>query len=164
MPNVLNDCEIILYADDALTYIADIDRYKTDIDNVNTWLTINKLKLNESESKIMEIKINSDINFEINDKEIEKLNQIKYLGFIIDNNLNLKSHIDFICKKLGENRFFKRLRKNTNVLTAINMYKTMIKPHFEFGSTIMYSCCANQQIEKLQRLQNKAMRVILRCN
>ena len=40
----------------------------------------------------------------------------------------------------------------------------MIKSHYEFGSTIMYSCFTNQQIEILQRLQNKAMRVILRCN
>ena len=54
----------------------------------------------------MEIKTNSDINFEINDKEIEKVNQIKYLEFIIDNNLNLQSHI--IYKKLGKNRFFLR--------------------------------------------------------
>ena len=40
----------------------------------------------------------------------------------------------------------------------------MIKPHFKFGSTIMYSCYTNQQIERLQRLQNKAIRLILRCN
>ena len=68
------------------------DRLKTDIDNVNTWLKINKLKLNESKTKIMEIKTNSDIIFEI------KIKQIKYLVFIIENKLNLKSHIDF---KLG---------------------------------------------------------------
>ena len=70
---------------------------------MNIWLKIYKLKLNESK-KIMKIKTNSDINFEIIDKEIEMVNQIKYLGFIVDNNLNLKSHIDFICKKLGKNR------------------------------------------------------------
>ena len=63
----------------------------------------------------MEIKTNSDKNFEINCKEIEKVNQIKYLGFIIDNNLNLKRHIDFICKKLREKiGFFKRLKKKYN--------------------------------------------------
>lgn len=40
----------------------------------------------------------------------------------------------------------------------------MVKPHFEFGSTILYSCCTINQIERLQKLQNKAMRVILKCN
>ena len=105
-PNLLNDCEIILYADDALIYIeADTmeqcyDILKTDIDNVNRWLKINKLKLNESKTEIMEIKTKSDIHFEFNDKEIEKVNQIKYLGFIMDNNLNLKGHIDF-REKIG---------------------------------------------------------------
>ena len=65
LPNVLNDYEIILYTDDAFIYIeADTieqcyDILKTDIDNVNTWLKISEIKLNES--KIMEIKTNSDI-------------------------------------------------------------------------------------------------------
>lgn len=37
----------------------------------------------------------------------------------------------------------------------------MIKPHFEFGSSILYSCCTTQQVERLQKLQNRA---ILKCN
>ena len=52
MPNVLNDCGIILYADDALIYIeADTIEQCYDrlilyyIDNMNTWLKINKPKI-----------------------------------------------------------------------------------------------------------------------
>ena len=57
----------------------------------------------------MERKTNSDIIFEVNDKEIEKVNQIKYLGFIIDTNLKLNSRIDFIIKTLRKKLvFFKR--------------------------------------------------------
>lgn len=49
-------------------------------------------------------------------------------------------------------------------MTAINIYNTIIKPHFEFGSTIIYTCCTITQIERLQKLQNRAMRSILRYN
>ena len=51
-----------------------------------------------------------------------------------------------------------------SIITSINIYNTIIKPHFEFGSTILYSCCSDQQIIRLQKLQNKAMRAILKVN
>lgn len=67
-------------------------------------------------------------------------------------------------KKSEKIGFFKRIRNKINVLTAINVYNTIIKPHFEFGSTILYTCCTDIHIERLQKLQNKAMRSILKCN
>ena len=49
-------------------------------------------------------------------------------------------------------------------MTAINIYNTMMNTHFEFGSTILYTCCQTTQIEILQKLQNNAMRSILKYN
>ena len=46
-------------------------------------------------------------------------------------------------------------------MTAIKVCNTMIKPDFEFGSTILYICCSRTLIERLQELQNKAIRSIL---
>ena len=53
-------------------------------DILNNWLKINKLKVNDKKTKIMEINTLNDINFEINGTIIEKVSNIKYLGFIID--------------------------------------------------------------------------------
>ena len=50
------------------------------------------------------------------------------------------------------------------IITSINIYNTIIKPHLEFGSIILCSCCLDQQIIGLQKLQNKAMRAILKLN
>ena len=47
-------------------------------------------------------------------------------------------------------------------MCAINIYNTIIKPHFEFCSTILFMG-SNEHINKLQILQNKAMRSILKC-
>lgn len=107
----------------------------------------------------------SNNQIKMNNEQIEKVNSIKYLGFILDRELKLKEHIDYICKKIGKKiGFFKRLRSKISIITAINIYNTIIKPHFEFGSTIIYTCCTDQQISRLQKLQNRAMRCILRCN
>ena len=47
---------------------------------------MNKLKLNESKTKILEVNINSDEVFNINANVKEKVEHIKYLGFIFYNN------------------------------------------------------------------------------
>lgn len=126
---------------------------------------MNKLKLNETKTKWMEINSRSETSIEINGVIIEKVNSIKYLGVIIDSGLKFHEHIEYICKKIGKKiGFFKRIRNKICTLTAIKVFNTMIKPHFEYCSSILYSCCNQTHIERLQKLQNKAMRSILKCS
>ena len=82
MPNVFQKCEIVLYADDTLIFnILETDEeyqvnLKFDLNNVNKWLKINKLKLNEDKTKIMEINMNNNSDMEINNKIIEKIEKL----------------------------------------------------------------------------------------
>lgn len=69
------------------------------------------------------------------------------------------------AKKIGKKvDFFKQIRNQITIMTAINIYNITIKAHFEYDWTILYSCCTTNQIERLKELQNKAMRTILKCN
>lgn len=47
--------------------------------------------------------------------------------------------------------------------TRCIIYKTIIAPHFEYCATLLI-CMGETQITQLQRVQNRAMRVILQCN
>ena len=110
------------------------ERIEKDMDNINKWLKINKLKLNENKTKLMEINMQSNSSFEINNVVIEKVNgiNIMYLGFIIDGDLKLKEHFKYICTKIGKKiDFFKRLRNKVSMLTWISIHNTKLKPHFE---------------------------------
>lgn len=108
MPNILEKCEIVMYADDTLIYAKGdteeqcTDNLTHDMNNINNWLKMNKLKLNESKTKIMEINMNCNVIFKINNETIEKVKQIKYLGFVIDKELKFKQHVEYICKKIGK--------------------------------------------------------------
>ena len=85
----------------------------------------------------------------------EKVNSIKYLGFIIDRGLELKKHLEYVCRKIGRKiGFFTRLKKNYSMLTSLNIYNTVLKSHFEYGLTILYACCTEQQLKRLYNLQN----------
>lgn len=89
---------------------------------------------------------------------------MKYLGVMLDSNLNFSKHIDYIAKKISKKiGFLRRIRQNITTICAINIYNTIIKPHFEFCSTILYMG-NDENINRLQKLQNKAMRAILRCS
>ena len=123
------------------------------------------MKLNENNTKLIQVNMQSNSSFGINNVAIEKVNSIKYLVFIIDSDLKLKEHLEYIFRKIQKKiGFLKRLRNKVSMLISINIYNAMLKSHFEYGSTILYTCCTEQQLTRLQTLQNKAMRSILQLN
>ena len=107
MEEALEKCEIVLYADDILIFTNKADNLcqenlTKDMENVNKWLMMNKLKLNENKTKLLEINMDNNIIFKINNVIMEEVNSIKYLGFIIDKALEFNEHMEFICKKIEE--------------------------------------------------------------
>lgn len=160
---------IALFADDALVYVTgdSIDecssKINSDLEKLNNWCKINKVKLNKTKTKAMIIngRLNGDII--IDNYKLEVVNELKYLGFIIDNKLKFKNHEDYMCKKIGKKlNYFYRIRNKLSTSAAINVYNTMVKPHFEYCSTLM-AFSNNDTLERLQKLQNRGMRIILKC-
>ena len=76
---------MVLYADDTLIFTGCTkceecyETIKKDMDNINKWLKINKLKLNENKTKLMKINMQSNSSFGINNVVTEEINSIKYL-------------------------------------------------------------------------------------
>lgn len=132
------------------------------------WLNQNKLKLNVKKTKCMIINSRrrlSDVQVFINGDEIERVDCMKYLGVMIDSKLTLNENAIYACKKLAKKiGLFGRIAKNLTFVARMNVYnRSIISPHFDFCSSLLMS--SNQQCRaKLQRLQNRAIRVILRCS
>lgn len=100
--------QLILFADDTLHYycgkgIKEINRkINEDMERLNIWLCTNKLKINIDKTKYM-VMNNRDrdqqFNIEINGEVIERVYNMKYLGFIINCRLKITNQIDYTCKK-----------------------------------------------------------------
>ena len=97
-----------LYADDILLY-TELSKYNSEFDNelsncanaIYAWLTDNKLSLNTDKSELLNIPSNYS-NFPqifINNNEITPSTSIRYLGVIIDDNVNMNRHVSSMCKK-----------------------------------------------------------------
>lgn len=168
---IIKYSKLVLFADDALLYISGdnvnciVDQINLDMENLNIWFKMNKLKLNENKTKGMIFNhknMNVNLNIHINNKIIEIIDEIKYLGVMIDSKLNFKSHNNYICKKISKKiYFFSKIRNKISLENAINIYNTIIKPHFEYCSSILF-LSSREMLSKLQKLQNKGMRITLK--
>ena len=173
MKRVLRFCDINLFVDDTVLFIAakDLDvaiaRLNEDLLSLSGWLKFKQLKLNISKTKVMIVsrnRVNENISFEIDGEIIERVREIKYLGVIIDDKLKFDVHIDNVIKKIAKKYgILCRLNKDLNTFSKIHLYKSIISPHLDFCASILF--LANEtQTSRLQRLQNRIMRLILRCS
>lgn len=169
----LEECKVKLFADDTLLYIAATNleearrKINMELDNLNKWLCANQLKLNVGKTKAMVLSSSgnfNDIDITIGNDKIHCVEEMKYLGVIIHKNLKTSAHVEYICKKIAKKiGFLARISKNLNFEDKITIYKTIIAPHFEYCPSFLFLC--NQtELKKLQKLQNRAMKLILRVN
>ena len=175
LPNCLSLGSPRMYADDTNVTFAASDmlgletQINTELKSINLWFKANKLSLNVAKTEFMVISSRQKLQT-LNDKTINvnvegvKINQTdhsKALGLNIDENLSWKEHIHATSKKVASSiGALKRVRPFISMHTAIKIYKGLIEPHFDYCS-VVWDGLSQQLSEKLQKLQNRAARVLL---
>ena len=85
---------------------------------------------------------------------------MKSLGIYIDENLTRHFHIDKLCKKIASAiGAIKRVKPFVPQSTLLNIYNSLVQPHFDYCS-LVWGNCRKTPSNKLQKLQNRAARVI----
>ena len=98
-----------------------------------------------------------EVDIRIDDEMIKRVDRIKSLGLTI---LSWSNHVDEICRKVSSAiGAFKRIRHFISANTALQIYNALILPHFDYCSPV-WDCLRGQSSDKLQKLQNRAARVI----
>lgn len=113
-----------MFADDIIIFLGDRNVKKVerklniDLENVVRWLRKNALKLNTTKMKFMiihdmhKLNMTNVCDIKIENIQIKETNEIKYLGVIIDNHLNLNSQAMYIVKKAAKKiNFMYRINK-----------------------------------------------------
>lgn len=100
----------------------------------------------------------------IDNINIERVSSIKYLGVILDDKLKFDKHFEYITKKIAKKvGFLKRIRNNLDLKTTRLVYNSIVTPHLNYCSSVLF-LCNEAQNNKLQVIQNRGMRMILKCN
>ncbi|KAK9880912.1 hypothetical protein WA026_012348 [Henosepilachna vigintioctopunctata] len=83
---------------------------------------------------------------------------------MLDEKLSFNDHVDLISSKISKKiNFLKRIGKNMTTYMKLLLFKSIIMPHFEYCSTLLLGL-SKEKTQQLQKLQNRAMRTILKCN
>src|SRR5271154_2808921 len=82
----------------------DLNMSNLEIGNIKNWCSENKLDVNYNKSKILDIKHRNStfVNIALPCYDIEKVQRIKLLGVIFNNQLNWKDHFIILCKKANQ--------------------------------------------------------------
>ena len=170
-PMHINNGTCSMFADDTVVYCSDSNVTKLNdsvndmLHNVNEWYKSNRLALNVNKSSAMIItptvsKINSNMFQPVLDGDIiSTVNSTKYLGIYIDDNLKFNLHVNELTKNLNRKlAWLSRLRKIVP-LNVLNLcYNTYIMPLFDYTCTVWG--CTPSNIKSIQRLQNRAARIM----
>ena len=104
------------------------------------------------------------LDLSLNDNQIEHVKASPYLGITIDQNLNFNIQTNNICNKA--NKALGALKKAAPFLpinTRALMFITMVLLHLDYCCTI-WGTTSDTNIGKLQKIQNRGMRIILQCH
>jgi hypothetical protein len=176
LPGCVQKCQINMYADDTAIYfsaknVPDMSSaINSDLKNIYGWFCANKVSVHFGKTETMLISNpqkrrflpSTDLNVSVtNNETLSQVDNVKYLGITLDDRLSFDSHIDGlakqISKKIGILKSCKFLSRNT----LVHLFNSIVLPHFDYCSSV-WCATSSKNLTRLQRLQNRAMRLILR--
>ena len=91
---------------------------------------------------------------------IERVNTYKCLGVQVDETLSWEAHISEVIGKVAKVlAALRRLRLICPQSTLVTIYKSLILPHLDYCNAV-WGCIGNGLSQKLEKLQNRAARII----
>ena len=173
LPNCLKNCVVSLYADDTCIYYAsntvqDIENYlNQDLRNISDWLSCNRLALNTKKCETMLIGSKKrirgkNVDVFIDNKKLNQVTVCKYLGVYLDNSLDWDKHVKHLCKSTVKNLYLlKRIRHCISQKTALLFYKSIAQSKLDYCD-VVWNNMKKQNIKKLQILQNRLLKTVIR--
>ena len=178
LPNCLTSASPRIFADDtnitfAASTLIDLENaVNLELRNLQRWLITNRLSLYIAKTEFMVIGSNqrihalsnNQIDIEIDGKSIKRVKEAKSPGLFIDEHLSWTKHIEEISKKISSAiGALKRIRPVISESTALQIYQALILLHFDYCSPVRDELSVTLS-DKLQKLQNRAAKVITRSS
>jgi hypothetical protein len=101
-----------MFADDDTIFVSEekgsdiANELRNTLKTLINWLSMLNLRVNLEKTKIVQfvnhMQLQPSFNIVINDKTVEQVNNTDFLGVKIDANLNWKSHVNKVNKKLAK--------------------------------------------------------------
>ena len=173
LPKCLSYTKPHMYAGDTILSAASISttelqtKINKDLTNIRNWLLANKLSLNVGRTEHMFFGTDFRLSnlgkvspVTIGDKQIKRVNNTKYLGVYLDENLKWDNHIDNLCTKLSRSISGLKQARNHASLDILKMiYNALIQPVFDYCD-VVWGNLNKRLSSRIQKLQNRVARIV----
>ena len=162
-----------MYADDTQLYLSIeptnihnlVHSLENCIKDVKNWMCENKLKLNDEKTEVILCnpkKYKLDVSeIKVGNDAVKFTDSAKNLGVFFDHDLSLDAHFVHISKAVYlEIRRLKHMSKFVSESSLKTLAASFILSRFDYCNSL-FKNLKNSQIDKLQKLQNFAAKVIL---
>ena len=136
-----------------------------DLKKLCNWLKANKILLNSTKTELILFRhpnkhINYDLKIKIGGKQLLQSKSVKYLGIHLDPHLNWSTHVDNLSAKLSRMAgMLSIIRHYVPNNTLRNIYFAIFSSILTYGSQV-WGQTLNKHILRIQKIQNKAIRII----
>ena len=172
-----HDLNVHTYADDTQLYLSfDVNKQNKEelalrciqhcISDIKSWMSINKLKSNDDKTELLIVstkhsqsKIRNK-SVQIGSSIVSASSNVRNLGIQFDSTMFMNNHIKKVCQSsFFQIRNLSSIRKMLPKSTAEILVHAFITSRLDNGNVLLNGIC-EQQIHKLQIVQNSAARVL----
>ena len=161
---------IVKFADDTTIcgFILNNDEshYRAQIESTVKWCAENNLELNVSKTKELVIDFrklkNNKEALAINGQPIMQVDNFKFLGTVIENDLKWNVNINEIVKKARQRLYFLRSLNSFGVqqMILVSFYRAIIESVLTRSITVWYGAASKEGLDKLNSVIRNAERII----
>ena len=166
-----------IYADDTQLYTAfnpkhpqdqidAINRLQNCILDIQRWMTHAKLKLNMEKTEFFvvgsphNLKSISTLSLKVSTTTVKSINKVRNLGIIFDSTMSMSDHVNGLCRTLNyQLRNISRIRRYLSEENCHHVVRALVSSRLDYGNSLLAGI-TEAQLKKIQRIQNKAARLI----
>jgi len=162
------------YADDCQVYVASLaddavsaaEAVAGCIDDINTWLSVNRLRLNPtktqiiwlgSKQRLLKIPVNGLV---MGSTTIKAVDTVRDLGVIVDSQLTMSAHVKKLCQTCYyQLRQLRPIARSLTGDTAKTLVHSFIACRLDYCNSLLYGM-SDALFKRLQSVQNAAARLV----
>ena len=166
---------ILTFADDVLVYthgsgrqgLANKMNHK--LEEISAWCKETGSVVNPAKATTMWCSLDNHIvnkdmpQIALGNDAIERVNKFKYLGISFDRTLSFKEHVEYIVQRCSKGLTAMKVMAGAQMeqRLLLMLYRALVLSVLDYGLGII--TIRNTHLQKLERIQNEAMRIILGC-
>ena len=159
--NTTPNAEITKFADDSnctISCTTDNDNTLVALDSLIRWCDENRFTLDETKSKVLTVNFKRRESSLLKHEEIAKVDEMKVLGFILDNKMSFKSHVLQSCKKASSICYLLVRLKNLGFTPEVLalLYKSLVLSIFTYGLPV-WGGAPISTLQNIDKVQKRAM-------